>query len=741
MQDYIDAEYTEVELTPEEAAEQARAEEEQRIAQLEMLGNQLQRRLKDYIAQREPVERRMIEDLRQFHGRYDTETESAMSDKKYKRSKVFANITRSKTNAAEARIADMLFPADDKNWVIQPTPIPESAKQAQGFEGAQAQAPMQMPGMPNQAPQVPQQDQAAIEEQQAKAASRGMTRVIEDQLTECEYNIQARRMIHQAAVLGTGVLKGPVVVSKRDRKWSRIEDPATGQSVRVLEVDQRTTAAVEWVDAWNFYPDMSAKTVEECEAIYERKFISRRQLKELARRPGYLKDQIKRVLEQGPKSYSNTTDHLQKLREIAGVTGVTDDTRFELWEYHGPVDPEDLRACGCDVEDGDMAEMEAVVVIIGDIVIFADINPLETGDRPYSTWNWEEDESCIFGYGVPFLMRTPQRILNSAWRMMMDNSGASVGPQIAVKSSKVQPSNGEWVIEPMKLWFITDPNVAVNDAFATFDINSHQGELANILQLAKTFADEETNLPLIAQGERGSAPDTATGMSMLMNAANTVMRRMVKSFDDYVTRQIITRLYDYNMQNHPDDNIKGDFEIDARGSTALMTKELQAQQLLQFAQYYAHPAFAPILSTKAPAILRRIAESLRLNPEEVVPTDEEIQQMQEQAAQMQQQPPQDPRIVAAQMRAEADMKRIESQMQTDQVEQNTRMQLAKQDMQLKIAVLDREREIKMLELALQEKLTFEQIKAGLAQTAMKETSRKQLFSAEQELKLRTGSGI
>jgi hypothetical protein len=389
-----------------------------------------------------------------------------------------------------------------------------------------------------------------------------------------------------------------------------------------------------------------------------------------------------------------------------------------------------------------MDELEAVVVFIGDIVIFADINPLETGDRPYAVWNWEEDESCLFGYGVPFLMRTPQKILNSAWRMMMDNSGASVGPQVAVKSSKVQPSNGEWVIEPMKLWFITDPNVPVNDAFATFDINSHQGELANILQLAKTFADEETNLPMIAQGERGTAPDTATGMSMLMNAANTVLRRMVKAFDDYVTRPMITRFYDYNMQNHPDEAIKGDFEVDARGSTALMTKELQTQQLMQFTQFYAHPAFAPVLVPKAPAILRRIAESLRLNPDDVIPSDEEIQQMQEQAAQAaQQQPPQDPRIVAAQMRAESEQAKAQMQMQADQVEMQVRQQMSQQDMQYKIAALELEREIAMLKLGMQEKLTLEQVKAKMADRAISERSKQDLFAAERALKLQTGSGI
>ena len=117
MQDFTQDAYADPE-------EEARLEQERTIERLEMLGGRLQVKLKDYVGQRAPIEARMIEDLRQYHGRYDADTEVQMSEAKTQRSKVFANITRSKTNAAEARISDMLFPADDKNWAIAPTPIP-----------------------------------------------------------------------------------------------------------------------------------------------------------------------------------------------------------------------------------------------------------------------------------------------------------------------------------------------------------------------------------------------------------------------------------------------------------------------------------------------------------------------------------------------------------------------------------------------------------------------------------------
>lgn len=706
------------------------AEEAARMAErVQILGSTLNRKLRDYIQAREPVERRMVEDLRQYHGKYDAETEARMSDPQYRRSKVFANVTRSKTNAAEARISDMLFPADDRNWDIQPTPVPE-------IEGALAAAVQQ--------PQDPMAqamgDQAEQLMQQAKAAAIAMRDEIDDQLTECQYNIEARRAIHQAAVLGTGVLKGPVIVSRARKQWQTIEDPATGETVHQVSWQQETKPAAEWVDVWNFFPDMSARTIEECEAVFERKFISRRQLRDLAKRPGYLVDQIRKVAEQEPDETAASRDHLNKLREISGITGVLTDSRYELWEYHGPIDREDLRACGCEVSDDALEQFDGTVLFIGDIVIFADVNPMETAEWPYSVWSWEEDEANLFGYGVPYLMRTPQRVLNSAWRMLMDNSGVAVGPQIVSKLGKVQPADGHYELTPMKHWFATDPNQDIRDVFATFEINSHQGELANIIGLAKQFADEETSLPLMTQGEASGAPQTATGMSIVMNAANVVLRRMVKAFDDYITKPMIGRFYDWNMQFNPSEQIKGDFYIDARGTTALLAKELQTQQLMQFAQFYGHPAFAPILQPKAASILRRIAESLRLPPDEVVPTDQDIGAMQQQMAQQAEQPA-DPRLQAAQMRAEADMAKLQHQAQISEAEMGMRLQQSEREAHMRMMQLELQRDIEMLKLAATKELTLEQIKAKLAETAIREKGRKELFAAERELKLATGSGI
>ena len=51
------------------------------------------------------------------------------------------------------------------------------------------------------------------------------------------------------------------------------------------------------------------------------------------------------------------------------------------------------------------------------------------------------------------------------------------------------------------------------------------------------------------------------------------------------------------------------------------------------------------------------------------------------------------------------------------------------------------REIEMLKMSNQQNISLETIKAKLAETAIKERGKKELYAAEQNLKMTMGSGI
>ena len=87
------------------------------------------------------------------------------------------------------------------------------------------------------------------------------------------------------------------------------------------------------------------------------------------------------------------------------------------------------------------------------------------------------------------------------------------------------------------------------------------------------------------------------------------------------------------------------------------------------------------------------------------------------------------------------MQKVQAQNQGDLQELQVRQAIAKQDAEMRMAEMQLTREIEMLKLSNTQNISLEKIKAQLADTAIKERGKKELFAAEQQLKLSTGSGI
>lgn len=686
----------EIDVTP--------AAEGDQLDPLALIGLRMRKTAADLVAQRAPIEQRWIDDLRQYHGRYKTEQEA--SQKKSKRSKAFNNVTRPKTNAWIAQMCDMLFPNDDKNYGIGPTPVPELSKK---FDD---ETPATINGEQYQGP-----DGAPITEgmiarrtmEIAKEKAEAMEREIDDQLVECDYNAQARVALRYAGILGTGVLCGPEVDVVTEKAW--VEAGAGYQ----LEIRTKRTPIVRAVMPWDFFPDLSARTLAEAEYVFERSYMTERQLRALSKR--FSPAQVAKALAVGPKTSQFHSPHLDELRQLSGLTNSIDDNRFEVWTYRGPVEKEALIALGADLDPDDpLQSLDGVVVFCGAVVLHATVNPLDSGEWPYSVFCFEQDDHCIFGYGLPYVIRSSQDVINAAWRMMLDNSAASAGPQIVRNRKLIQPADGTYDLTAFKQWdYVGTSQDNLNTAFAFFNIPNHQGEIAQVYQLARAMVDEESGLPMVAQGEQGQVTPTLGGMSMLMNAANTVRRKQVKDWDDNVTVPMIGRFYDWNMQFNPKDEVKGDFQVHARGTSALLVKETQAANIMALIDKYAgHPATANLL--KVAEALRTAVQSMHLDAKALVKTDEEIEAEQQQMAEQGQQDPgaavEQMRLQQIQMKAELEMQLEQARQQFDgaQRDQDRRLKLMLAESDLRREAMQQQTEVMKLAQTKQistEKLTVE----------------------------------
>lgn len=685
------------------------------------------------------IEERWLEDLRNYYGRYAPEIEKDL--KEDERSRAFVKLTRHKTNGWAARLSDLLLPTDDRNWGIEPTPLPklaQAAKQAQDQARAavaaandtadQADA-QQDPAQKARAAAIAQQADAFAqavrqtegEIEEAKKRAARMQEAIDDQLTESDYAAQCRDVLEDGCRLGTGVLKGPLTSNRVRNEW-RKEGNAPFQLAQISDPQPE----FKRVDPWHFFPDMSARTIAEAEYTYERSLPTKRDLRRYAAKLGFNKEAVRRLIKDGPPLLGSSVDHITHLREITNEgEAITD--RYIMWEYHGPLECAELcdllRAAG-DLEGAEYVEKEQdelreyrVIVFFcnGEVLKIEPEYPLDSGDTLYSVWNFEKGETSMFGIGIPHIMADSQRAINAAWRMTMDNSGLSVGPQILVNKQAIEPENGSYAMKALKVWLLDTTALTSTQVppFQVFNIPNNQKELQGIIEMGKMFADEETSMPLIAQGEQGAASQTLGGMSMLFNSANVVFRRVVKSFDDDLTKPTIRRAYDWNMQFNPDESLKGDMQVDARGSSVLLVREIQSQNLMNImTNWTVHPVIGNYM--KVHEGLTKALQTMMIAPDELLYGQDEADrrsaeaQERQAAAAAQNQPAPDQGASPAELR-----------IKVAEIETGARIQIA-----------EMQRELKIMELAQREGLSLEETRTKLQIKQIDAESKERQFAGK-----------
>lgn len=648
------------------------------------------------------------------------------------RSRVVINIVRPKIDQATARMCEILLPTDDKNWGIKPTPIPEIAD-------------MVTDDRPTIDPNTGEPTGFTAKEEfelvleAAKKAAEGMDRSIDDSLTECNYNGESRKVVENAVRLGTGVLYGPYPARQSSKVW--LPQPDGSQ---VMIVNESIVPASESLDPWDVYFDPSCgNDHQRGRGFFIKRNVTRKELRKLVGLPGYDADCIREVLRMEPKRV--------RVSEGRVMRDIIQDDSYEMWTYHGEIEPEEMQLLS--ERTGDPLEDVSfgVLVIINDKIVGAMPSWVSDETLPIDVWCWRKADDSPNGYGMADELDNQQRVVNSAWRQVMDNGRTSLGGQIVMKKGVIMPQNNNWEITPNKIWLAKDDLEDVRQAFSVFEFNSHLNELLAIANAAMQFADMETSMPQMMGGEQGSAPETVGGMVMLYNNANAVLRQRVKLYDDMITKPHIGRYYDWKMANDPDSDIKGDYEIDARGSTALVERDLQNQALLNLANITNNPRYVPHLKEREE--LKAILKAFKVNPEEIMKTEDEVQQ--EQAAMAEQGEPQDPRILAAELQ----MQSKQMEMQDRVAQREFEMMRNQQELEFRHQNLsynvERERsnsEQNQVNNQLQREMTIAKMEAD-GQMTREELDRKERlemiklqdgrerFNAEAALRVKTGAGI
>ncbi len=513
-------------------------------------------------------------------------------DKNQNRSVVFLNITAPYVDSASAAVSDKLLPTDDRSWMIKPTPITTQMRLALMTQGTD---PVEIDRMIDQ----------------AKASAAAMQDEIDDCLVESNWHGEVRQIIEDAARIGSGVLKGPYPHKTTARMWQT--DP---EGLRSLVTVSEIRPATRRIDPWLFWPDPSCgESVQHGSYTWELEYLSARQVRDLLDLPGYDAQAIRSALREGPNR--------SQQRQSGDGHYVKSDEQFELWIFHGTVDSDDLTQAGVEIED-ETPKASAMALVLNDRLIKVALNVLDSGDFPYDVLAWQRRPGMPWGTGVGRKIRTVQRILVGGVRAMMDNAGLSAGVQLVIGNG-ITPSDGQWSISGRKLWRAETDVEDVRKSFFAFVPPSVQGQLMQIVQWAMRVAEDTTGMPAMLQGLRGDAPETLGGMQMAQNNSSSVLRRIAKRMDDYVTEPHITRYYDWMMQHSDREDIKGDFQVDVRASSALVERDAQQQFLMGLLQLSVNPEYN--ISPKR--LMAELIKGQRMDPKRVQYSAEESAALQQ----------------------------------------------------------------------------------------------------------------
>jgi hypothetical protein len=422
-------------------------------------------------------------------------------------------------------------------------------------------------------------------------------------------------------LFGTGIMKGPFAVDKEYPNWNEAGD---------YDPVIKTVPATSHVSVWNFYPDPDASNMDDAQYIIERHKMSRSQLRALKKRPMFRNKVIEDVILAG-EAYEKKywEDDLSDYQTNHGVD------RFEVLEYWGAISREFLEQHNVNIpkELEDLEELQANVWFCNDRILRMVLNPFKPARIPYYVVPYELNPYSMFGIGVAENMDDTQTLMNGFMRMAVDNAVLSGNLVFEVDETNLVPGQ-DLSIFPGKV-FRRQGGAPGQAIFGTKFPNVSQENL-QLFDKARVLADESTGIPSFSHGQTGvsGVGRTASGISMLMNAASGSIKTVIKNVDDYLLRPMGEAFFSFNMQFDFDPEIKGDLEVKARGTESLMANEVRSQRLMQFLQVASNPALQPF--AKFPYIIREIAKSMDLDPDKVTNNMDEAMR---QAALMQQNAP------------------------------------------------------------------------------------------------------
>ncbi len=595
---------------------------------------------------------RLLECLRARRGTYSP-AEMANMQARGGSNIIWMDIADTKARSAAAWINDVIMPAGERAWSIEPSPIPElpdEIKQAvlekAAFEARQTMVDQARAGKPwmtqddfrtltaEIGASIRDEALSAMRDNAAKRAER-MESKLGEHMVEGGYRQAMAEFTDHFVSYPAAVLKGPYFQTKDCMVW------LPGWNVKVENQIKMCWAAVNPFDC---YPAPNAPDCQTGDFI-ERLRLRREHLYAMIGLPGYNEQAIRGALE----DYRNGRNEAWLWSEMERRR-YENDTIFDWLAPHGVIDALHywgnvpgayLMQWGMDPEDLDPVKEYAIdAILIGNYVIRAALNGHPLKQRPYRKACFSNVPGAFWGRSLFDLIKSSQKMCNATACAMADNMGMASGPMMWLYADRLAPGFTDINPEPWKIYQLSSSKTGSdnmsNPGIGYITTTSNAGELMAVFKFFEDRADMTSGVPKYFAGAADQAPQVARTLSMLMNAASKGLRQAISEIDLNVTEPTITDAYIYEMLYGADMGVKGDCNIVPRGAAAVLIKDAQLENRKQALSLAGNPLTMQIIGIRGYAeLLRETYKMLEVPVDKIVPSDDALIQKEQAAEQAQ----------------------------------------------------------------------------------------------------------
>ncbi len=612
------------------------------------LGSHIRSGFTAAIQSKSTVMDRMLKCLRQREGIYEADIQQLIAQQNG--TNIFMMITDVKARALESWLKDIMLPAGEKPYSIEPTPVPDippglvqKAQMlfAQDFISRAAQEAAAQGLPPEQFnPQTminPDEFREAAEKfkdellkqvrAQAKKDADAIEEYVDDEMVEGKWYDVLAEFIEDFATYPTAFMEGPIFRKRSVLAWAPVE----GTMLARVTVTEKIVKEYERVDPFDVYPAPGARTIQDGDLCIRKRF-TRRDLNALRGIDGFDENAINQVLEKYKNGYREFISYDTEIADLHDrpQESIDPEGHIDGIKFFGSVQGFTLREWGMSVEQvqDPFREYSIIAYMVGSYVIGARLNPHPLGRRNIYSASFRHKNGSIWGKALPETMRDVQNICNSAARSICNNAAIASGPQVWQYLDMIPPEADRTNLYPWKIWEFSSEKVAAK-GMKPMDFYQPTLIVEQLLRIYEYFfnqGSEVTGIPAYIYGNEkiGGAGATASGLSMLMNAAAKGLRNAASNIDKGVISPSVEEHWLIIMLTQPE-KARGDCKIVARASTYLVQQEQLQMRRTEFLNATANPLDSQILGIDGRMeLLRENAKSLKMDPDKIVPKREDM---------------------------------------------------------------------------------------------------------------------